>query len=63
MQSIASAWATAQRQTFANDLAHPQLLAVTDNVNESKGDSGPKELEAPVVYVFLFSPLPFKRKK
>jgi len=43
MKSGASAWTTAQRQTFANDLTHPQLLAVTDNVNESKGDSGPED--------------------
>ncbi|KAM0145383.1 hypothetical protein ACHAP3_000510 [Botrytis cinerea] len=39
----ASAWTTAQRQAFANDLVNPQLLAVTDNVNESKGDRGPEE--------------------
>ena len=42
-QSGASSWTTAQRQTFANDLTHPQLLAVTDNVNESKGDQGPED--------------------
>ncbi|KAF7866705.1 hypothetical protein EAF04_005547 [Stromatinia cepivora] len=39
----ASAWTTAQRQAFANDLVNPQLLAVTDRVNESKGDRGPEE--------------------
>ncbi|KAE8450395.1 hypothetical protein EG329_006469 [Mollisiaceae sp. DMI_Dod_QoI] len=42
-KSGASAWTTAQRRTFANDLMHPQLLAVTDRVNESKGDSGPED--------------------
>jgi hypothetical protein len=42
-QSGASAWTTAQRQAFANDVTNPQLLAVTDNVNESKGDSGPED--------------------
>jgi len=31
-------WTAAQRESFANDLTRPQLLAVTDNVNESKGD-------------------------
>lgn len=31
-------WTAAQREAFANDLTRPQLLAVTDNVNESKGD-------------------------
>jgi hypothetical protein len=34
IQSGAAAWTTAQRRTFANDLIHPQLLAVTDIVNE-----------------------------
>jgi hypothetical protein len=42
-KSGAAAWTTAQRQTFANDLIHPQLLVVTDNVNESKGDQGPED--------------------
>ncbi|MEU6521393.1 HNH endonuclease family protein [Streptomyces sp. NPDC046924] len=36
-------WTTAQRQAFANDLSRPQLLAVTDNVNQSKGDKDPAE--------------------
>jgi hypothetical protein len=27
-----------QRQTYANDLGGPELWAVTDNVNQSKGD-------------------------
>ncbi|KAF5872179.1 uncharacterized protein Bfra_005533 [Botrytis fragariae] len=44
-KSGASAWTTAQRQAFANDLVNPQLLAVTDNVNESKGDSGPEDFK------------------
>ncbi|GHE67777.1 hypothetical protein GCM10018771_57110 [Streptomyces cellulosae] len=39
--SGASSWTTAQRQAFANDLTRPQLLAVTDNVNQSKGDQDP----------------------
>lgn len=41
-QSGASSWTTARRQAFANDLTNPQLLAVTDNVNQSKGDKGPE---------------------
>lgn len=36
--SGAGKWTTAQRQAFANDVTRPQLLAVTDNVNQSKGD-------------------------
>ncbi|KAJ3520147.1 hypothetical protein NM688_g9204 [Phlebia brevispora] len=31
-------WTAAQREAFANDLTRPQLVAVTDNLNESKGD-------------------------
>ncbi|OCC09846.1 HNH endonuclease family protein [Streptomyces sp. PTY087I2] len=40
-RSGASGWTTAQRQSFANDLTRPQLIAVTDNVNQSKGDKDP----------------------
>ncbi|MFJ9818185.1 HNH endonuclease family protein [Streptomyces sp. NPDC101151] len=39
--SGASRWTTAQRQAFANDVTRPQLLAVTDNVNQAKGDQDP----------------------
>ncbi|MEU9560011.1 HNH endonuclease family protein [Streptomyces fumanus] len=39
--SGASAWTTSRRQSFANDLTRPQLLAVTDNVNQAKGDQDP----------------------
>lgn len=42
-KSGAAQWTTPQRQAFANDLTNPQLLAVTDNVNESKSDSGPED--------------------
>jgi hypothetical protein len=41
--SGASSWTTAKRQSFANDLTRPQLLAVTDNVNQSKSDRDPAE--------------------
>ena len=37
----ASAWTTSKRQSFANDLTDPQLIAVTDNVNQAKGDQTP----------------------
>jgi hypothetical protein len=40
-RSGASAWTTARRQSFANDLTRPQLIAVTDNVNQSKSDQDP----------------------
>lgn len=35
--SGARSWTAAQRESFANDLTRPQLVAVTDNLNESKG--------------------------
>lgn len=37
----ARSWTLAKRQAFANDRYHPQLIAVTDNVNQSKGDQSP----------------------
>jgi hypothetical protein len=39
--SGAGKWTTAQRQAFANDLTRPQLIAVTDDVNQAKGDQDP----------------------
>ncbi|GGN06607.1 hypothetical protein FHR83_002321 [Actinoplanes campanulatus] len=40
-RSGANAWTTSKRQSFANDLTRPQLIAVTDNVNQSKSDQDP----------------------
>ncbi|HEU5158193.1 MAG TPA: HNH endonuclease family protein [Streptosporangiaceae bacterium] len=40
-QSGAWAWSTSRRQSYANDLGGPELWAVTDNVNQSKGDQDP----------------------
>lgn len=42
-RSGAASWTTAKRQQFANDLTRPQLIAVTDNVNQAKGDLDPAE--------------------
>ncbi|MEU8847331.1 HNH endonuclease family protein [Streptomyces sp. NPDC048564] len=39
--SGADGWTTSRRQSFANDLTRPQLIAVTDNVNQAKGDQDP----------------------
>ncbi|MFJ8002697.1 HNH endonuclease family protein [Streptomyces sp. NPDC096310] len=47
-KSGASGWTTAQRQAFANDLTRPQLIAVTDNVNQSKGDKDPANWMPPL---------------
>jgi hypothetical protein len=45
----ASSWTTAQRQAYANDLTDPQLIAVTDNVNQAKGDKSPDQWKPPTV--------------
>lgn len=54
-RSGASKWTTAQRRAFANDLTNPQLIAVTDNVNQAKGDDGPEAWKPPLSK-FSFSP-------
>ncbi|KAL4939812.1 hypothetical protein BDV06DRAFT_29760 [Aspergillus oleicola] len=46
--SGASEWTTDEREAFANDLTIPQLIAVTDNVNQQKSDSGPEEWLPPL---------------
>ncbi|MFI7103064.1 HNH endonuclease family protein [Streptomyces sp. NPDC050161] len=40
-KSGAAQWTTERRQELANDLTHSQLIAVTDNVNQEKGDKDP----------------------
>ncbi|MFR9780441.1 HNH endonuclease family protein [Micromonospora sp. MS34] len=45
--SGAWAWSTSQRQAYANDLGGPELWAVTDNVNQSKGDQDPATWQPP----------------
>jgi hypothetical protein len=47
-RSGAASWTTAQRQAFANDRDHPQLIAVTDNVNQAKGDQTPATWKPPL---------------
>jgi hypothetical protein len=42
-RSGAAEWTQDQREAFANDLGGPQLIAVTDNVNQEKGDQTPDE--------------------
>lgn len=46
-RSGASSWTTSRRQQFANDLSSSQLWAVTDNVNQAKGDKDPAEWVPP----------------
>jgi len=47
-KSGANVWTTAKRQQFANDLTNPQLIAVTDNVNQAKGDKSPDVWKPPL---------------
>ncbi|KAI0427144.1 hypothetical protein F5Y09DRAFT_40580 [Xylaria sp. FL1042] len=44
----ANKWTTAKRQEYANDVTRPQLWAVTDNVNQSKGDKTPDQWKPPL---------------
>jgi Protein of unknown function (DUF1524) len=47
--SGARSWTTAQRQAYANDLGDARdLVAVTDNVNQAKGDRDPAEWLPPL---------------
>lgn len=41
-------WTAAQRDSFANDLTRPQLIAVDASVNRSKGDKDPAEFVPPL---------------
>ncbi|CUS09610.1 unnamed protein product [Tuber aestivum] len=47
-KSGANTWTTSKRQEFANDLTNPQLIAVTDNVNQAKGDKSPDAWKPPL---------------
>ncbi|KAI5820453.1 hypothetical protein BZA77DRAFT_273993 [Pyronema omphalodes] len=47
-KSGANTWTTAKRQDFANDLTNPQLIAVTDTVNQAKGDKSPDAWKPPL---------------
>lgn len=47
-QSGASAWTTTKRRQFANDISSPELWAVTDNVNQEKGDKSPDKWKPPL---------------
>ncbi|AWZ10259.1 hypothetical protein DRB96_07290 [Streptomyces sp. ICC1] len=46
-RSGAAGWDAAKRKAFANDLTHPQLLAVTASSNRSKGDQSPDLWQPP----------------
>ncbi|AOT62201.1 HNH endonuclease family protein [Streptomyces rubrolavendulae] len=46
-RSGANRWTQEKRKEFANDLTHPQLIAVSAGSNRSKGDQGPDEWQPP----------------
>lgn len=46
-RSGARTWSQEKRKEFANDLSHPQLIAVSASSNRSKGDQGPDEWQPP----------------
>ncbi|QKW06265.1 HNH endonuclease [Streptomyces sp. NA04227] len=46
-RSGANGWTNDQREGFANDMSQPQLIAVTDNVNQAKGDKDPAKWMPP----------------
>ncbi|OAR03793.1 hypothetical protein LLEC1_04658 [Akanthomyces lecanii] len=46
--SGASSWTKAQRQDFANDIKRPQLYAVSEKANRSKGDRSPEDWKPPL---------------
>ena len=63
----ASSWTTAQRQAYANDLSAPQLIAVTDNVNQAKGDQSPDTWKPPLssyycTYAKMWTAVKYKYK-
>jgi hypothetical protein len=43
----ANQWTDARRGQFANDLAHPELLAVSPGSNREKGDQDPSQWKPP----------------
>ncbi|KAG0087783.1 hypothetical protein BGZ92_006978 [Podila epicladia] len=45
--SGARLWTSKQREAFANALTRPQLVTVTDNVNQAKGDQDPSSWMPP----------------
>ncbi|GAA1983342.1 HNH endonuclease family protein [Amycolatopsis minnesotensis] len=47
--SGAATWTPQQRTEFANDLVRPELIAVTDNLNQQKRDKSPDQWKPPLV--------------
>jgi hypothetical protein len=56
-RSGASAWTTSRRQSFANDLADPQLIAVSAGSNRAKSDQDPSAWMPRAAYRCTYSKL------
>lgn len=51
-RSGASAWTTAEREDFANDVDRPQLISSSQNANRSKGDQDPSTWKPKVTSIW-----------
>jgi hypothetical protein len=56
-RSGGSSWTTSRRQTFANDLAAPQLIAVSAASNRAKSDQDPSTWRPRAAYACTYSKL------
>jgi hypothetical protein len=56
-RSGASLWTTSKRQSFANDLADPELIAVSGVSNQSKSDQDPSTWKPRAAYACMYAKL------
>jgi len=56
-RSGASSWTTSRRQSFANDLVDPQLIAVSAASNRAKSDQDPAAWQPRAAYVCMYAEL------
>jgi hypothetical protein len=56
-RSGASLWTTSKRQRFANDLADPELIAVSGVSNQSKSDQDPSTWKPRAAYACTYAKL------
>jgi hypothetical protein len=56
-RSGASLWTTSKRQRFANDLADPELMAVSGVSNQSKSDQDPSTWKPRAAYACTYAKL------
>ncbi len=61
-RSGASSWTTSRRQSFANDLTRPALIAVSSSSNRSKGDQDPGSWKPRTAYHCTYSKMWIRTK-